>query len=252
MSPATIPLPPTPPESPHRGRRAVVPAIVLLLVMVAGTAVLVDAVLRARTQAAVAQQVVDQQQGVGVQVRLTGWPFLWQVSRDRLAGASLRADSISVDADGLPVEVLDVDLRATDLVGVRDQQGIVAGRVEGSAAVSWSTLAELSGLDLAYAPPDRVLLRESVRVLGREIPLTVEGRPELDPATGDLAIRDATATVAGATVPQPLVDPVLARVDRGYRLPPLGTLAYRTVEVGPDAVRISLAGADVDIDQLVG
>ena len=64
MSPATIPLPPTPPESPHRGRRAVVPAIVLLLVMVAGTAVLVDAVLRARTQAAVAQQVVDQQQGV--------------------------------------------------------------------------------------------------------------------------------------------------------------------------------------------
>lgn len=157
-----------------------------------------------------------------------------------------------MDADGLPVEVLDVDLRATDLVGVRDQRGIVAGRVEGSAAMSWATLGDLSGLDLSYAPPDRVLLRESVRVLGREIPLTVEGRPELDPATGDLAIRDATATVAGATVPQPLVDPVLARVDRGYRLPPLGTLAYGAVEVGPDAVRINLAGTDVDVDQLLG
>lgn len=72
MSPATIPLPPTPPAAPRRGRRAVVPALALLLVLVAVTGVLVDAVVRARTQAAIAQQVVDQQQGVGVQVRLTG------------------------------------------------------------------------------------------------------------------------------------------------------------------------------------
>lgn len=245
----TVPLPPV--GNPGR-RHSPALLVVLALALLVTAAALADTVVRARTEASIARQVTDQQQGRGVEVRLEGWPFLWQVGRDHLEGATLRADSLVIDADGLPVEVVDVDLAGGDLVGVRDGQGIVAGRVDGSVGVSWQTLGRLSGLDLAYAGPDRVRLSTSFGALGRQVPVTVEGTPRFDPTTGGLGLGEATADVAGATIPARLVDLLLEQVGDGYRLPPLGTLAYDSLDVGPEAVRIGLVGTDVDVDQVLG
>ena len=254
MSDATIPLP-VPAAGPaprRRGPGGAILAVLLVLVLVAGAAALADGVVRGRVQSSVAQQITDQYQRTGVGISLTGWPFLWQISQDRLEAARLRADSLTVDAEGHRVELRNVDLRGTDLTGVRDQKHIVAGTVTGSVDVSWSTVRELSGVDLSYASTDRVRLSDSLRFLGRSVPVIVEGVPQLDPATGALGLGDATAKVAGTSVPQALVDPLLARVGDGYRLPPLGSLQYRSLTVGPEVVRIGLAGTDVDTQQVLG
>lgn len=245
-----LPVPDRPQRRRHRG--GVVVALLLLLALVAGAGVLADAIVRSRVQTAVEQQVIDQYAGDGVEVRLHGWPFLWQVRQDRLEAADLRADSLTVDAEGQRVEVRNVELHGTDLTGVRDQQQIVAGTVTGGVDVSWPTVRALSGVDLAYAGPDRVRLSTSFSLFGQQVPVTIEGTPQLDPATGGLGIGDATADVAGTTVPQRLVDPLLARAGDGYRLPPLGALAYDSLTVGPEAVRIGLVGTDVDTQQVLG
>lgn len=254
MSHATIPLPvPAPGPGPRRrGRGGAIVAVLLLMVLVAGAAALADGIVRGRVQSSVEQQVTEQYQGTGAEIRLTGWPFLWQVRQDRLEAAQLRADTLTVDAEGRRVQLRNVDLRGTDLTGVRDQERIVAGTVTGSVDVSWATVRELSGVDLSYAGTDRVRLADSLRFLGRSVPVIVEGVPQLDPATGELGISDATATVAGTSVPQGLVDPLLAQVGDGYRLPPLGSLQYRSLTVGPEVVRIGLAGTDVDTQQVLG
>ena len=252
MSHATIPLPVPGPVPRRRGRRGPIVAVLLLLVLVAGAAALADGIVRGRVQSSVEQQITDQYQGTGVEISLTGWPFLWQVQQDRLDAAQLRADSLTVDAEGRRVELRNVDLHGTGLTGVRDQERIVAGTVTGSVDVSWATVRELSGVDLSYAGTDRVRLADSLRFLGRSVPVIVEGVPQLDPATGELGISDAAATVAGTSIPQALVDPLLARVGDGYRLPPLGSLQYRSLTVGPEVVRIGLAGTDVDTQQVLG
>lgn len=252
MSPDTVPLPVADHPRPRRRRGGGVVALLLLLALVAGAALIADEVVRSRVQTAVEQQITDQHAGRGVQVELHGWPFLWQVRQDRLDAADLRAESLTVDAEGLPVEVRNVDLHGTDLTGVRDQQQIVAGTVTGTVDVTWPTVRELSGVDLSYAGPDRVGLADDLRFLGRSVPITVEGTPTLDPATGQLGIRDATASVAGTSVPQRLVDPLLAQVGQGYRLPALGALQYSSLAVGPDAVTIGLTGTDVDTQQVLG
>lgn len=245
----TVPLPPV---AQSGRRRSPLLLVTLVLVLLTGTAALADTVVRNRVEASIARQLTAEQQGRGVEVRLEGWPFLWQVGRDRLDGATLQADRLVIDAEGQPVEVRDVALHGTDLTGVRDQQQIVAGRVSGTVDVTWPTVRELSGVALSYAGPDRVALADELRLLGRGVPISVEGTPTLDPATGELGIRDATADIAGTTVPQRLVDPLLARAGDGYRLPPLGDLAYDSLTVGPEAVRIGLVGTEVDVDQVLG
>ncbi|SDB80793.1 Protein of unknown function [Raineyella antarctica] len=253
MTQPTIPLPPLGRRRPRRRRGAgIVLALVLLAVLVAGAAALADTIVRQRVQDSVAAQLTRQYTGHGVQVELTGWPFLWQVGQDRLDGGRLRADSLTINAEGRPVQVRDVDLRGTRLTGVRDQQHIVAGTVTGSVELSWQTVRDLSGVDLAYVSANRVRLSESLQLFGRSVPVTIEGTPELDPTNGGLGIRDATATVAGTTVPQGLVDPLLQRVDQGYRLPPLGSLHYDSLAVDPQGVRLQLTGTDVDTQQLLG
>lgn len=246
-----LPVPDRPQRRRHRG--GVLATLVLLLALVAGAGLLADSIVRSRVQDAVEQQVTDQYTGSGVEIRLHGWPFLWQLRQDRLEAADLRADSLTVDAEGRPIEVRNVELHGTDLTGVRhDQEHIVAGTVTGAVDVTWPAVRELSGVDLAYAGPDRVRLSTSFSVFGQQVPVTIEGTPQLDPATGGLGIGDATADVAGTTVPQPLVDPLLTRAGDGYRLPPLGALAYDSLTVGPEAVRIGLVGTDVDTQQVLG
>lgn len=227
-------------------------ALVLVVAVVGAAAALVDNEVRTRSERSVEQQVTQQYAGTGVQVRLSGWPFLWQVHQDRLDGGSLRAAAVTVDAGGHRVVLRNLALQGTDLTGVRDQQHIVVGQVTGSVDVPWSTVRELTGVDLAYVSADRVRLSENLDVLGQQLPVTIEGTPRLDPATGELGIRDATATVAGTAVPKQLLEPLLARVGTGYRLPPLGALHYRSITPGPDAVRVGLAGTDVDAQQVLG
>ncbi len=227
-------------------------ALALVVAVLATVAFVADTVARKRVETTVEQKVTQYWAGSGVQVTLPRWGFLWQMRNDRLDTGRLTADEVTIKLDGKKVTLRNVNLEGRDLTGVRTREDLMAAEVTGAADISWDAVRELSGVDLAYVADDRMGVSRTFSMFGQDLSVSVEGTPQVDPATGVLSLDQATASVGGAAVPQQLLDPVMGQVEAGYPLPQLGAMQYQSVEVSPEAVRINLAGTDIGPEQLVG
>jgi hypothetical protein len=247
---------------PHRGGKVLI-GLLVLLVLLGGVLVIADRVAAGYAERAIADRVSQEvarqdAESSRPEVTVDGFPFLTQVLAGRYESIQILMRDVrgSVNGNSLTLPRLDVtarDVRAP-LDTLRSGQGdVVASTVDGTATVSYASVAELTerpGLQLAEeggklvgtAPLDLFGQRVTVRgAAGLSVDdkgqirvkferLTADGLPNLP---GAQALISAYAQKISFTVPLP-------------ELP--FQLVVRDVQVRPEGLVVTAAARDVPLN----
>lgn len=195
-------------ERPRRRGRKVLIALVVLLLVLVGIAVVADRVAAGVAERAIADQVRQEvanqdARSAAPEVEIGGFPFLTQVLAGRYERISigLRDVRASVRGDEVTLPELDVDARdvRAPLETLRTRQGdVVAESVDGRGIVTYDSLAKLldrPGLKLGERD-GRLAVTAPVEILGEK--LTVTGTADLTVGEeGEVSLRFADLNAEG-------------------------------------------------------
>jgi hypothetical protein len=222
-------------------------ALLVVLLLIAGLALLADRVAVGVAEDQVAQQLAGKGGLVGTpEVDITGFPFLTQA-----VGGRYEDVRIALDADELgqpegtraavSLRGVHVPLRAALAGSVTE---VPVDRIDGTATLAYDLLAAELGSDATVAPEgDGLRITRTVEVLGSEVPVTAAGTVTLD---GDQLVVDVEeAAGAGVDIPDLLVDRVSDLLDLSYTVPelPFG-LQLTGVDPAADGVRVRVEATD--------
>ncbi len=225
-------------------------ALVVVLVLLLGLAVVADRVAVGVAEDRVAQELAAEGGLQGrPEVDITGFPFLTQAVAGRYDDVRI---SLSADQLGQPEGTrADVALRGVRVPLASVLSGSVRqvpiDRVEGTVTLSYGLLsAQLGGDTTLRREGDGLRITKTVELLGQTIPLTAAGTVSLDGS--DLIIDVAKAAGAGVDVPGFLVDQVADLLDLRYAVPalPFG-LRLTSVTPADDGVVVGIEATDTVI-----
>lgn len=227
-------------------RRFAVVVLVLAVLVVAGAAVL-DRILHARAEEAIAAQVREEVEVQGASdVVVDGFPFLTQVLAGSLAEVRGTADGIVVE--GVPLEDVRVAVRS-----VTTTEPYVAQTAEINLTVPLETvraaLTEALDGQAVEAGGEGGELVLTTEVLGA--PIGIQVRPVA--AGSEVALELTEVSLGGLTVPAEDLPGPLQDLLAQWRLPVPGLpegLELTRLEVVDDGVRVRAEGEDVDLSQL--
>jgi len=222
-------------------------ALLVVLLLLAGLALLADRVAVGVAEDQVARQLAGKGGLVGTpEVDITGFPFLTQAVGGRYEDVRVALDAEQLgQPDGTRATVslrgVHVPLRAV-LAGTVTE--VPVDRIDGTATLAYDLLAaELSG-DATVAPEgDGLRITRTVEVLRYRLPVTAAGTVTLD---GDQLVVDVEeAAGAGVDLPGFLVDRVSDLLDLRYTVPelPFG-LELTGVDPASDGVRVRVEADD--------
>jgi hypothetical protein len=227
-----------------------VKALVVVVVLLLGLALVADRVAAGVAEDRVAQELAAEGGLQGTpDVDITGVPFLTQALAGRYDDVRI---SLSADQLGQPAGTrADVALHGVRVPLSSVLSGSVrevpVDRVDGTATLSYDLLsAQLGGDTTLRREGDGLRITRTVELLGQPIPLTAAGTVTLD--GNDLVVDVANATGAGVDVPRVLVDQVADLLDLRYAVPAL-PFGIRLTGVVPadDGVVVSLEATDTVI-----
>jgi LmeA-like phospholipid-binding len=227
-----------------------VKALVVVLVLLLGLAVVADRVAVGIAEDRVGQELAAEGGLQGApEVDITGFPFLTQAVAGRYDDVRI---SLSADQLGQPAGTrADVALRGVELplssVLSGAVQQVPVDRVDGTATLSYALLsAQLGGDTALRREGDGLRITKTVELLGQAVPLTAAGTVTLD--GNDLVVDVEDATGAGVDVPRFLVEQVADLLDLRYAVPAL-PFGLRLTSVTPagDGVVLGLEATDTVI-----
>ncbi len=198
-------------------------AVLVLLGVVLGVLVVVDRVGVGIAEDRVAEQLADRGQLAGTpDVEITGFPFLTQAVSGRYSDVRIH---LTAEELGQPagtradVSLQGVHVPLSDALSGSVQQ-IPVDRVDGTATLSYSLLADQLGGDTALTQDgDGIRLTKSVEVLGVDFPVTAAGTVTLDGQDVVIDVHDASA--GAVDVPDFVLDNADELLDVRYRVPAL-------------------------------
>jgi hypothetical protein len=224
-----------------------VKALLVVVLLLLGLAVLADRVALGFAEDRVAEQVADQGGLAGVpEVEIRGFPFLTQAVGGRYDDVriSLTAEQLR-QPEGTQADVVlrgvGVPLSSVLAGSVRE---VPVERIDGTATLSYALLSSQLGADTELAREgDRLRITRTVEVLGQQLRLTATGAVSLD--GNDLVVDVDEASGAGIEVPGFLLDRAANLLDLRYRLPelPFG-LQLTGVRPADEGVDIRVEAAD--------
>jgi hypothetical protein len=227
-----------------------VKALVVVLVVLLGLAVVADRVAVGIAEDRVAQELAAEGGLQGApEVDITGFPFLTQAVAGRYDDVRI---SLSADQLGQPegtrarvaLRGVAVPLSSVLAGAVRE---VPVDRVDGTATLSYALLsAQLGGDTTLRREGSGLRITRTVELLGRAFPVTAAGTVTLD--GNDLVVDVEDATGAGVDVPRFLVDQVTDLLDLRYAVPAL-PFGLRLTSVTPagDGVVLGLEATDTVI-----
>jgi len=224
-----------------------VKALVVVLVLVLGLAVLLDRVAVGVAEDRVAEQVEAKGRLAGTpEVDITGFPFLTQAIGGRYDDVRI---ALTAEQLGQPAGThADVSLRGVEVPLSSVLSGSVAEvpveRIDGTATLSYALLSAQLGGDTTLRPEGNGLrITRTVEVAGQALPVTATGTVALE--GNDLVVDVATASGAGVEVPGFLVDRVADLLDLRYSVPalPFG-LQLTDVTPAEDGVDVRVEATD--------
>ena len=222
-------------------------ALIVVLVLLLGLAVLADRVAVGVAEDRVGQELAAKGGLAGTPaVDIRGFPFLTQAAAGRYDDVRI---SLSAEELGQPAGTrADIELH-----GVRvPLSSVVSGsvdrvpvdRIDGTATLSYALLSAQLGGDSTIRPDgDGLRITKTVDVLGQTIPLTATGTVTLD---GDeLVIDVGRASGAGVDLPGFLVSRASDLLDLRYSVPalPFG-LQLTGVTPAEDGLDVRVAARD--------
>jgi hypothetical protein len=222
-------------------------ALVVVLVLLLGLAVLADRVAHGMAEDRVAAELVEKGGLQGSpEVEIAGFPFLTQVLGGRYDDVRISATAEEL---GQPAGTrADIALHGVQVPLSSVLSGSVGEvpveRIDGTATLSYDLLeAQLGGDTTLHRAGDGLRITKTVELLGQEIPLTATGTVTLD--GNDLVVDVAHATGAGVDIPDLLVDRVADLLDLRYAVPalPFG-LTLTSVTPADDGVDVTVEATD--------
>jgi hypothetical protein len=220
---------------------------VVVLLLLAGLALVADRVAVGVAEDQVAQQLAGKGGLVGTpQVDITGFPFLTQAVGGRYEDVRIALDAEELgQPEGTRAAVslrgVHVPLPAAVAGSVTE---VPVDRIDGTATLAYDLLAAELGGDATIAPEgDGLRITRTVEVLGYRLPVTAAGTVTLD---GDRLVVDVEeAAGAGVDIPGFLVDRVSDLLDLRYTVPelPFG-LQLTGVAPAADGVRVRVEATD--------
>jgi hypothetical protein len=222
-------------------------ALVVVLVLLLGLAVLADRVAHGMAEDRVAAELVEKGGLQGSpEVEIAGFPFLTQALGGRYDDVRISATAEEL---GQPAGTrADIALHGVQVPLSSVLSGSVGEvpveRIDGTATLSYDLLeAQLGGDTTLHREGDGLRITKTVELLGQEIPLTATGTVTLD--GNDLVVDVANATGAGVDIPDLLVDRVADLLDLRYAVPalPFG-LTLTSVTPADDGVDVTVEATD--------
>jgi len=224
-----------------------VKALVVVLVLLLGLAVLADRVLHGMAEDRVATELAEKGDLQGTpEVEIAGFPFLTQALGGRYDDVRI---SLTAEELGQPAGTrADVALHGVHVPLSSVLSGSVTEvpveRIDGTATLSYDLLAaQLGGDTTLRREGDGLRITRTVELLGQMIPLTATGTLTLD--GNDLVLDVANVAGAGVDVPDFLTDRVADRLDLRYAVPalPFG-LTLSSVTPDDDGVDVRVEATD--------
>jgi hypothetical protein len=220
-----------------------VKALLVVLALLLGLAVVADRVAVGFAEDRVARQLAEKGNLHGTaEVDIAGFPFLTQALRGRyddvrisLTAAELgqpEGTRAEVDLHGVHAPLSDVLSGSVTSVPV--------DRIDGTATLSYALLsAQLGGDTTLRREGDGLRITKTVEAAGLTLPLTAVGTVSLD---GDEVVIDvARASGAGVDVPGFLVAQASGLLDLRYKIPPLPFgLRVTSVTAGDEGVDVTV------------
>jgi hypothetical protein len=222
-------------------------ALVVVLLLLVGLAVVADRVGVGIAEDRVGQAIAERGQLAGQpEVDIAGFPFLTQAIGGRYDDVRIlltAADLGQPEGTRADVRLHGVQVPLSDVLSGAVEQ-VPVERIDGTATLSYALLSE-------QLPPGTTLTREgdglrvdsTVQLAGLTLPLTATGTVTLD---GDAVVLDVTgASGAGVEVPSWLVDQATDLLQVRHPLPelPFG-LKVTGVTPGDDGVDVSVEATD--------
>lgn len=211
--------------------------LLVLLLVLAGLAVLADRASLALAERAVADQLTRSEDlATTPRVDLGGFPFLTQVLKGRYDDVHVTAEGLQ--RDGVRVQELDATLTGVEArlgdVLAGDVNALPVASLRATALVTFADLAQRTGLNGVRISAVGDALRVTARV-------TALGRTVTGTATGALALRDGALSFAARTASAAGAGPELLRlVARALRFAvPVGDLPFG---LSLDSVRVTAGG----------
>jgi hypothetical protein len=240
-----------------RGRKVGI-ALLVVLVLLIGLVVVADRVGASTAEDRLADQAQAEMKKAGVtsegrpDVTIGGFPFLTQVlagSYDKITISVQRPRSNNVQLDHMTLVATDVKAAASDLL--KGQGPVTAGRLTGSATMSWETvksLIELSGLPVPFDPSklqvkvvdNKVELRLPVTLGGFSTTLRASGQVSVE--GGKVQLRLTDVATEGTELPpaaKALLQQYRSRLTATIRTP---QMPYKLV-----IKNVSTSNAGVDV-----
>lgn len=222
-------------------------ALLVVLLLLAGLALLADRVAVGVAEEKVAEQLAGKGGLVGTpDVDITGFPFLTQVVAGRYEDVRIAMDAEELgQPEGTRAAVtlrgVHVPLSSALSGSVRE---VPVDRIDGTATLSYGLLAAELGSDATVAREgDGLRITRTVELLGRTLPVTAAGTVALE---GDQLVVDVErAAGAGVELPGFLVDRAGDLLDLRYPIPelPFG-LQLTGVAPAADGVRVRVEATD--------
>jgi hypothetical protein len=222
-------------------------ALIVVLVLLLGLAVLADRVAHGMAEDRVAAELMEKGGLQGSpEVEIAGFPFLTQALGGRYDDVRISATAEEL---GQPAGTrADIALHGVEVPLSSVLSGSVGEvpveRIDGTATLSYDLLAaQLGGDTTLRREGDGLRISKTVELLGQTIPLTATGTVTLD--GNDLVVDVANATGAGVDIPDLLVERVADLLDLRYAVPalPFG-LTLTSVTPADDGVDVTVEATD--------
>lgn len=249
-----------------RGSKVGIGLLVLLVVLL-GLVVVADRVGAGMAEDRIAEQAATELRRNGAstagrpEVEIGGFPFLTQVlggTYEKITITADEAQSGDIRLDTMKIVATDVKAAASDLVN--GSGPVTAGRLTGTATMSWDTvkqLIELSGVPSGFDPSvlqisvvdNRVELRLPLALAGLSTTLKATG--EVSVAGGKVQLRLTDVVAEGTELPaaaRRALDAYRDRLTATIRTPQMPyTLVINKVQSTEAGVLITASAADVEL-----
>ena len=216
--------------------------LLVVLIVLAGLLVLADRLVVGVADRAVARQIRSSLQlQQNPDVKIHGFPFLWQAVRGQYDDVEVTIPSVNAEQlHNLRVHVQLHGLHAplTDVIN-RDLQSVPVNAISGTVAVNYTDLASasgISGLRVVPAGDGTVTVSGTISLLGQQRPVSAHAQ-----------VADH-ATVGGITLPQSALDVAAQQLTFtvSTRSLPLG-LRITTVQAGSDSLTVAAQARDTTL-----
>jgi LmeA-like phospholipid-binding len=222
-------------------------ALLVVLLLLLGLAVLADRVALGIAEDRVATQLVEKGGLQGSpEVEIAGFPFLTQALGGRYDDVRI---SLTAEQLGQPEGTrADIALHGVEVPLSSVLSGSVAEvpveRIDGTATLSYALISDQIGSDTELSREgDGLRITRTVEILGQSLRLTAAGQIGLDGS--DLVVDVEEASGAGVDVPGFLLERAADLLDIRYTVPPL-PFGLQLTDVTPagDGVEIRVEATD--------